>query len=248
MPQIIAGTLIWFFLIICSTAAGKTLTLNVGNDEWQPWMIVEGSTIKGVTADLLKEVANRTDYQFHLMLLPHNRMLMEFRQGKIDMEATICKAWRQSQAPISVYTAPFYATRDVVLVNKGRNIKAGSVKNLSGLSLGCGLGYFYPEGFQEAFEHGELIRKDNRSVKQNLIMLSLKRIDGIIIDELQAAYLFKQTKLNPDDFEIAYAFQPSMISMRLHKKYSCILPQLNKALKAMKNDGTVDRIVARYTH
>lgn len=246
--RLIAATSIWFFLVFCTLAEGNNLTLNVGNAEWPPWQIVDGDDIKGITADLLEEIITRTEYTFNIKILPQNRMLREFEQGKIDMESTTCRSWRKSQADISVYTIPFYTTGDIILVNKGRNIRAHKAEDFAGLSLGCDLGYFYPEGFQKAFEKGEIIRRDNRSTENNLIMLSLKRIDGVIIDRIQARYLFKHTKLNPDDFEIAYTFKPSNISMRLQKKHRCLLPGLNKAIEAMKNDGTIDLIVARYIH
>ena len=147
---------------------------------------------------------------------------------------------------ISVYTEPYYETSDVILVRKGSGIAGTAVQDFKGRSLGCGLGYYYPEGFQEAMANGDIIRDDNPVSEYNIMKLSQHRLDGIIVDRIQADYMINVLGLNAEDFEIAYVFGPSKLSLRLHKEKQDLLPILDQALESMKADGTIDRIVTKY--
>jgi ABC-type amino acid transport substrate-binding protein len=234
-------------LVACCTV-GVTLaqTLIVGIPEWKPWQITNGEHPRGITIDILKELAERTGYALDIKPLPHKRMLVEFKTGQITAEPSVDPLWRQDQQDISVYTAPYCTTCDIILVRKGSGIKGTSVMDFKGLSIGCGLGYYYPEGFQEAFARGEINREDTPMGEKNLMKLALNRIDGAILDKIQANYMFNVSGMNPDDFEISYEFQPSKLSLRLHKSKRNLLPTLDEAIARMKADGRVARIVSEY--
>ena len=120
------------------------------------------------------------------------------------------------------------------------------MRDFYGLKLGCGLGYHYPEGFEEAFAVGHIHREDNPVSETNLRKLALKRLDGIIVDKIQVRYMMKRVGLDPADFSTAYVFKPSPLCMRLHPNRKDLLPVLNAALKGMQADGSIDRIVDSY--
>ena len=141
---------------------------------------------------------------------------------------------------------PFYSTGDIILVRKESGIQGTAASAFHGLKLGCGLGYYYPEGFQEAFDRGDIIREDNPVSEANIKKLVLQRIDGIIVDKIQARYIMKKVGLDPADFSTAYAFKSSHLCLRLRHNHSDLLPVLNAALKSMQTDGSIDRIVADY--
>jgi len=228
----------------CCMAAAEPMT--VGTAEWRPWQIMENGHLSGITPKILREISKRTGLAMEIQWLPQKRLMIAFETGTIDMEPTVNPVWRECHRDISVYTQPFYVTGDVFLVRRESGIRGSSVKEFYGMKLGCGLGYYYPEGFQEAFENGDIHREDNPVAEKNLVKLSLKRIDGIIVDKVQVRYIMKRVGLNPDDFATAYAFKPSELSMRLHKNRKDLLPVINAALAGMLADGTIDRIVDSY--
>jgi ABC-type amino acid transport substrate-binding protein len=221
-------------------------TLVIGTADWKPWQIVEEGSLVGITSEILQELSRRTGYKMDVKTLPHKRLMLEFERQQIDMEPTVSQSWREEQRDISVYTRPYYETSDVILVRKGSGIAGTVAQDFKGMSLGCGLGYYYPEGFQAAFESGMIIRDDNPVSEFNILKLAQERLDGIIVDRIQAGYMIKVFKLNAEDFEIAYVFRPSKLSLRLHKNKQDLLPMLNRALESMKADGTIKRIVTRY--
>jgi len=234
-------------LLVFSLSASAADELVVGTTEWWPWQILKGGTFSGITADILKELSERTGFAMVIRQFPQKRMMHAFKMQQIDMEPTVSPAWRDMQKEISVYTIPFYTTGDIILVRRGSGIRGKSARDFKGLTLGCGLGYFYPEGFQEAFDNGEIFRDDNPHSEKNIKKLASNWIDGAIIDRTQAMYVLKKYNLNPPDFEVAYEFQPTKLCMRLHTSRQDLLPVLNAALEGMKTDGTIETIVGRYT-
>ena len=223
-------------------------TLKCAAAEWRPWQIVDNGQLKGITPDILHELGKRTGTTMNIRWMPHKRVMIAFEKGIIDMEPTVNPAWRETSRTVSVYTNPFYTTRDIILIRKELRFQASSVRDFYGMTLGCGLGYYYPEGFQKAFEEGHIFREDNPVSEKNLAKLLLKRIDGIIVDMIQARYIMKKRGIDPGEFFRAYAFKPSQLCMRLHHNRKDLLPILNHALESMQADGTIDRLVARHVY
>jgi polar amino acid transport system substrate-binding protein len=240
--QVLIGVAV-LLLCVHATAAEKLI---IGTTEWWPWQIREESKFTGITPEMLEELSKRTGIAMPIRHLPQKRMLQMFATQEIDMEPTVSRAWREGQSGISVYTIPFYITGDIILVRKGSGIRGSSVSDFTGLSIGCGLGYFYPEGFQEAFERGDILRQDNPHSEKNILKLASGWIDGAIVERVQARYILQRGKLDPRSFEVAFAFQPSKLSLRLHKNRQDLLPVLNRALETMISDGTIKNIIARY--
>lgn len=241
VPWLIALVLVWGWI-----GAAQAQTLIVGTAEWRPWQIFERDRMTGITAEILDQLARRTGITLKVVQLPHRRLMAEFKAQRIDLEPTVDAAWREDQRAISVYTQPFFATRDILLVRQESGIKGDGASDFRGLVIGCGLGYYYPEGFQAAFDNGEIHRDNNPTAENNLKKLLHRRIDGAILDNLQAAYLLDAFRIDANRFTIAYRFQPSELSLRLQKRHRVLLPVLNKAIAGMIADGTVDRIVAGY--
>ena len=221
--------------------------LIVGTAEWRPWQIFDRGRVSGITPAILNELARRTGYPMRIVPLPHRRLMAEFKAQRIDLEPTVNPVWRDDQRSISIYTQPFFATRDIILVRRESGIEGGCASDFKGLILGCGLGYYYPEGFQAAFDNGDIIRDNNPAPENNLKKLLHRRIDGAILDKLQAAYLLETFKIEADSFSVAFRFQPSKLSLRLQKKREPLLSAFNAAIAEMIADGTVDRIVSVYT-
>lgn len=221
-------------------------TLVIGTSDWKPWQIVKEGQLTGITPEILHVLSRRTGCKMDIKVLPQRRLMREFERQQIDMEPAVSPSWREKQRDISVYTNPYCETSDVILVRKGSGIAGTAVQDFKGRSLGCGLGYYYPEGFQEALANGDIIRDDNPVSEYNIMKLAQHRLDGIIVDRIQAAYMIDVLRLKAEDFEIAYVFGPSKLSLRLHKSKQDLLPILDKALESMKADGTIDRIVAKY--
>ncbi len=171
-----------------------------------------------------------------------------FKEENSNCEPCVNPIWRGEDSAISVFSEPFFESQDVIIMKNGENLLATeSAEDFKGKILGCCLGYFYTEGFQEEFDKGTIIRDDSCTFENNLKKLNIGRIDGIIIDRLTSQYIIRKLGFNPDNYKVVYKFKkkiPLMFRIRKEKKY--MLPPLNKALSEMKNDGTIEKIINSY--
>lgn len=236
-------------VLICVPHFAIAQTLNAGITEWEPYYMYDGTDVTGVAIDILQEVSIRTGYTITYQQLSQKRMLEYFREKIITLEPACNPAWREADKDISRYTIPFMQATNVVLMKKESGIQATRPQDFRGKVLGCDLGYTYADGFEEEFNNGAITRDDTTAgAKSNLQKLAANRVDGIIIDSLVGWYWIKKLQMNPDDFEVAYTFQSdTSLSMRLHFSQEALLPTLNKTLEAMKSEGSIEKITAKYT-
>jgi ABC-type amino acid transport substrate-binding protein len=222
-------------------------TLRISGTEWPPYFYYEAGTSKGLFSEFYAELKKRTGIDFQIITMPQKRMLQSFREGAVDAESFTNPAWRIADNDISAYTIPIMESVDVVLMLKNRMIHGRSSADFYGMTLGCNLGYFYGEGFKDGFESKKIIRDDAVGVEASIKKLKLGRVDAIILDRLEAAYAIKRLNFDPDIFGIAYTFRNiSPLSMRIHTSKADLVPKLDSAIKSMKDDGFVAKLLNAY--
>lgn len=157
--------------------------------------------------------------------------------------------WRKEYNHVSVYTIPLVRTVDIILAKKGKIPRTDSIETFCGKSLGTNLGYFYTDGFNEAFERGKIKRDDTSSEGASIIRkLLADRFDAAILDKYEAEYWFKKMNLNAGDFEDVYTFKTaSNLRIRLHKSKAHLVGDINQVLEKMKHDGTIQKLIDNYT-
>lgn len=236
-------------VLVCSLSTlSSAETLRVGGIDMPPWSMEEGEIGTGINIDVFREAARRSGYDTTYKVFPFKRKLVIFRDTRIDIDPGTNPKWRGDDKEISVYSIPFYESVNVVLVRKGSRTNVETIQDFKGMNLGCLLGYYYTDGFQDAFDNGYILRDDTNSHLSNIKKLQTKRVDGIIIDKETGLYLIKQLGLTIKDFDIAYVFETtSVLYIRVHKQKEHILPALNTALEEMKTDNTIQNIVKKYT-
>ena len=222
-------------------------TLIGGISDWRPWTQDDDGEAIGILVDIFKTAVKRAGHETQIKVLPHKRR-NEIEWGKgTHAELGVIPEWRGKYAEVSVYTIPFITTQDVILAQKGTLERADSVEDFSGKRLGTTLGYYYVDGFSDAFEAGKIVRDDSSEGPSLMRKLAKGRIDGAILDKHEARYWIKELRMNPDDFEIVYTFSIiSNLRIRLYKGKEHLLPELNAALQAMIDDGTIQEIIETY--
>lgn len=239
----ISGGIIFF--VLASNLCAETLVGGIGN--WRPWTWEDGNEAVGILVDVFKIAVKHAGHEAEIKALPHKRRNDIEWGSSVHVELGVLPEWREKYKEVSVYTIPFVKTQDIILAKKGAMEKAVSVEDFYGKRLGATLGYFYVDGFSEAFEAGKIVRDDSSEGPSLMRKLDKGRIDGAILDKHEARYWIKMLNLNPEDFEIIYTFSiVSNLRMRLHKSKEHVLPELNAALQSMLDDGTIQEIIENY--
>ncbi|MBF0100895.1 MAG: transporter substrate-binding domain-containing protein [Desulfobacterales bacterium] len=224
-------------------------TIHAGITEWPPYLIYDGTEVKGIIIDILQEVSVRTGYSIVYHQLPQKRVYDYFMKGTITLEPGSNPAWRKEFEDISCYSIPYYKVTTIILGKKSRQINATCPEDFRGKVLGGDLGFSgYGDGFDEAFANGTIRREDvTTGARGNIQKLVSNRVDGILIDRLVAWHTIKTLGLNPDDFQEMYRFKVvEYLFLRFHKNQEVLLPKVNAALKAMQSEGIIEKITENY--
>lgn len=231
-----------------TTVTKSNQRLIAGLTPWAPWQI-EGQGNEpptGIVVDVMAALSRISGIDILIDMTPQKRMLENFAARSIDAEAASNPAWRVDYEAISVYTAPYCSTIDVMLMPAGSGFQPTGLQDFHGMRMGCVLGYYYPLGLQEEMESGAILRDDAPANENNLQKLVAGRVDVIIIEKVVGLYLIKQLGIAPDALEIVYEHSHADLSMRLHKDRADLLPTLNTAIETLIAENTVHTIINQY--
>lgn len=237
------------------------------NAEFPPYEYKDGNEFKGIDIEIAQEIANRMGKTLEIKDVKFDAALLGIAKGKYDMVLAGLTVTEDRMKSMSFSTS--YAKGVQVMIVradsaytsiddffnydengdpvslKNTNVKIGVQQNTTGdiYSSSDVTGW----GFNDINEDGStkterVIRYDNGAVAVEA--LKNGQVDVVIIDEEPAkSYL----SANPTSIKILdskYAEEDYAIAV--HPKSTELLAKINEILAAMKTDGTLDTIVAKY--
>lgn len=245
-PRFIVHTLIAALLLIAlSPTSGQADHFRVMlYGPYPPYVFSEGDNRTGISKDLCNAIGKVTNDTFEFVAAPFQRAQFLFDEGEIDLEVFCNPAWRKQSNVPGVFTIPHGKSVDIMLFGKGMKIPVKSPADLAGRTIGTVKGYIYPV-YQPYFENQTINKFAGRDESQLLKMLYRGRLGQIFISKVLAQYLIKK---NPQYaiFEFGPEISNRDMSIRLHPSKADAIPRFNKAIRQLLNDGTIDRIYAKY--
>ena len=129
-------------------------------------------------------------------------------------------------------------------------VQFDTVEDLAGLNLGTGLGYKY-HTIGSYFADKRITRTDTVSVYARLVMAWSRRTDAALEEKVVGLWGIKQEP----QLHGKLAFSKNIIGkavgyrFRFTKAHNWqpFVTQFNEALASMKKDGTLNKIISRYT-
>lgn len=167
----------------------------------------------------------------------------------VDVELGVIPAWRGDFEDVSVYSVPVFDTVNVLVAKTGKLKKSDDIKDFYGTMIGTNVGYYYTDGFSEAFESGKITREDSGEEGSSILKkLYVDRSDAVILDRYEARYWIKELGYGSENFEEVYKFKTDTpLQFRFHIDNKPIMEDFNKAITKMKQDGTIQKIAEKYT-
>ena len=241
-PFVLMTVIIFTVIPFSKETLSETFTVGLKSDWYPPFYFEEGNANTGIYIDILHEIGRITGDDFKKEYYHTPGKYEMFKKNLVDIEPGVNPAWRKKYKDISVYTVPFGRATDVMLFRKGARFPVKSILDLEGKSVGAVRGYVYP-GFITYFDYGRSKRDDSTNEEQLLRKLVKERTDLAFINKTVAQYLIN---LHHYDCEYGNVIGDVEIMFRLHINKKDALDRFNQALKKLLENGTIDKIYAKY--
>lgn len=241
------GNLATGLALFTSAAHVKAVEYVIGTDPWPPFTIMDEGEYRGIDVDIANELQRRLpDISFRFQRIPWVRALRYMEQGKIDAITGLAKTDERSE--YIQYTSPPYYSEcsSVFYVRKESGIQISSYEDLYRYKVG----YVLNSAYFERFDKDDKLRKHSVSDEDQLLdMLIHGRIDTIIGTNCQIQYHIK-IKGALDQVEEANWGPKNNVDLYfgLSKRSAIVAEQhrLNAAIKSLKDEGVIEKIVKQY--
>ncbi len=215
------------------------------DDAFPPMGFREAGTneIVGFDIDLAKEAAKRMGVEVKFQPVVWDTVIETLNIGDIDAIWNGCTITTERQAQIN-FSKPYLGDRQIIVVQKGSAIAAK--KDLAGKTVGLQAGSSAKEAVErDAATFASFARLvEFTSNDEALLDLSAGRLDAVVVDEVVGRYYIAK---KPDTYiVISENFGEEEFGVGIRKSDAAFLAELDKALDAMKADGSAGEISKKW--
>ncbi len=234
----------WSIIFCCAlactqSAATEPLRYDIsGSGNWYPYYI-DNSQHPGILADIIGAILARAGIPGEMSVMPAKRINYALYKQLIDFEV-ISPEWlttAEKNDPAFVFSIPFLTVSEYLVTLSSHKDQFTSRDVLVGKPVGTVRGYVY-------HDDNRFTRVDFQSERELVLALEKHRIKVAIIGDLPARHWAKTLGV-----EIAFGALHSegKLHMRLLKKHAPLLEKINQAILSLEQDGSLQRILARYS-
>jgi polar amino acid transport system substrate-binding protein len=222
--------------------------LVVGSSNDAPFAYIDASNnqFSGVDAVIIKEIAKRLGIEkVEMKQIPFENLLIELNNGTIDM-VTDGMYIKQERLDKALFTDVWYKEGEAIVVKKDSPIQ--KKEDLKDKVIGGQKGTAFLEIEQKWLSEGKV--KDLKifnSQAELMMAVNTGKIDACVTDGIVASYTLKQdTSLELRVLSPYEAEASGKIGAALRFEDKEFLAEVNKALNAMKADGTLTNIMQQF--
>jgi len=249
--RLLLGGLLWLAGSAVLAAPACVLTQRWNEDP--PYsMRAAGGEISGINIELVATALARMGCQVRLLEMPFARALSELEAGRLDILPGALR--RPEREVFAHYAVDRWHSRNVLFAHVDSKAIWPQQRLLeiraSGFRLGVQLGVSYGPEYAELTRDPSFVRSLEKSgSRRNLWqMLKLRRIDGLIADELTARHelaalglqeVVHMTGVVVSDEASGFAFSKKTVK-------ADFVARFNEVTAAMQKDGSYQAIVQKY--
>ncbi|WP_349409565.1 transporter substrate-binding domain-containing protein [Pseudalkalibacillus sp. SCS-8] len=223
------------------TTGDEREVLKIGTEATYPpfsFRDSETNDVTGYDVEIAREVAKRIGMKAEFIPTEWKGMFGALDSERIDMIANQVTITDDRKKKYS-FSEPYTVSGGQVIVHKD-NDDIKSLEDLEGKTVGTTQGSNYAEAAKEAGAN----LKFYKGIAQALTDLNVKRIDAALNDRL-----FIQQELKGDNYNVKAVgdpFNETKMGFAFRKDQEKLIEEVNKALKEMEKDGTLEEISQKY--
>ncbi|MES9684197.1 ABC transporter substrate-binding protein [Bacillus sp. AFS001701] len=229
-------------LSACNKSDDKTLILGTSAD-YKPYEFIDtkNDKIVGFDVDLAKALGKKTGYTIKVKDIDFTSLITAMNADKVDFIMAGMKKTPE-RAKNADFTEPYFTDQNEIVVNKDSNIK--SVEDLKGKTVGVQAGSIQEtKAIEVSKKVGFKVENRNR-IPEMVEELKAGRFDAVVIEQSVASgYLNKLPEMQGELMQDFFEQSGSAVAL---PKGSKLTPKFEKALKELKEDGTVDKLVKKW--
>ena len=221
-----------------SSGSKKETLVMATNATFPPYEYYEGNKIVGIDAEIGKAIADKLGMDFNIEDMEFNSIISSVNAGGADIGMAGMTVTDKSKKSVD-FSDSYAKGVQVIIVKEDSDIKGP--EDLKGKKIGVQLTTTGDIYACDEFGSENVVEYN----KATDVVLGLKNgdVDAVIIDNEPAKNFVK----NNDGIKIldtSYADEDYAICVK--KGNTELVEKINKALKELKADGTIDKIVAKY--
>ncbi len=231
-------------VLICSTAVlfagcgSSNGELHMAtNAAFEPYEYKEGGEVVGIDAELAQAICDKLGYKLVIDDMEFDAIITAVSSGKADFGMAGMTVTEERKKSVD-FTDPYTTAIQSIIVNDGEDkVKSGDdlAKATVGVQLGT-TGDIYVSDIE-----GAKVERFSKGADA-VLALTQKKVDAVVIDNEPAKKFVEQ---NPGTKILDEPFENEDYAICL-KKGSDLTEKINKALKELKDDGTVQKIIDKY--
>ena len=219
-------------------AAGGVLVMAT-NAEFRRYEYHDGGEIVGIDAEIAKAIADELGMELEIEDIAFDSIIPEITSGKADMGLAGMTVTEDRKQSVD-FTDTYAKASQKIIVKEDSAI--ASPDDLTGVIVGVQQGTTGDIYVSDLEADGTTVERYNKGFEA-VQALSQGKIDAVVIDGEPAKTFVAQT----EGLKILEeSFTDEEYAIAVKKGNTELLEKINGALKTLKDNGTLDEIVAKY--
>lgn len=237
---VLVSVLSLVMLFGCKKSETADDTLIVGtNAEFPPFEYIEQGNIVGFDVDLINEISKIVGKKVEFKNMAFDSLLIAMQAGKINCIISGMTATDERRQYVN-FSEPYFVSKQAVIVPEDSDIQ--KFEDLKGKKIGVVIGYTGDMVVTDMYKDTSSITR-YEATGQVIMALTAGKVDATVLDmEPAKKYVANNKGIKVLDTALA----EEEYSIALPKDNTALLEEINKALKTLKENGTYDKIYAKY--
>jgi polar amino acid transport system substrate-binding protein len=205
---------------------------------------VKSNTIQGMMIDVVTAVGQKAGFDVQVQPMSFSALVSALTSNKVDLlSAALLNTAAHKQ--VMAFSDPIYSYGEALVVPKTDTKPYVSFDDLKGMTVGGQIGTIYIDALKKSGMFKEVKAYDSTS--DLMRDLSSGRIQAAVADGPVIAYYLKQGLYA--DTHIVASYKPTMVGslgIGMRKDDTAMQARVNKALKELVADGTLNKILAKW--